>query len=73
MVITCCVFILSRYGFVKFSNPEDAKEGLKLNGVVVQQQALEVDYAQVLSPSGKLFRCTSIILFRVQELACFSF
>ncbi|XP_065889936.1 nucleolin-like isoform X2 [Dysidea avara] len=39
------------YGFVKFSNPEDAEEGLKLNGLVYKGRTIKVDVAKDLQPT----------------------
>ena len=49
MLISC------RYGFVKFSNPEDAEEGLKLNGLVYKGRTIKVDVAKDLQPTGMPF------------------
>ena len=45
--------ISSRYGFVHFSNSEDAKEGLKMDGVVYKGRFLNVNLAENMQPIGK--------------------
>lgn len=56
------VFFSSRFGYVDFTSPDEAKEYLKMNGMEFRGQHLNVDLATNKQRQCKMCVCANKIL-----------